>query len=133
MAANPAGCAEGQVTMIEAKFKLTKNGKCIGYMRIQREPVYRLRMLHEFRHPDSDGWVPAHILNLLPEADEIHPFVCRDCKDRDVYQGDSVRVRTILAGVFEATAGFASAIVVGGAVKCSMASVRKMELIEKEG
>jgi hypothetical protein len=77
--------------MTELRFKLKKDGKCVGYMRICLEPNHRLRMEQEFRHPWSAEWLPRNIADLLPEADSIHPFVRQDRNGQDVYEGDAIR------------------------------------------
>lgn len=66
--------------MTELKFKLKKDGKCVGYMWIKDGLIL-------YRKAGGTNWLARCVF----EWDSIHPFVCLDRHGKDVYEGDRLR------------------------------------------
>lgn len=79
--------------MIELKFKLKKDGKCVGYMRIVGGDV---EVRSPAGRPEFDwvtqyrlAWCGEHVTKEI-DFDSAHPFVFQDRNGKDVYEGDAV-------------------------------------------
>lgn len=74
--------------MTELRFKLKRDGKCVGYLYTKRH--FEQRYLELFScGPDGPtdkdlAWRPGE----HPLCDEMCPLVCQDRNGRDVYEGD---------------------------------------------
>lgn len=66
--------------MTEKRYKLTKDGKCVGYMRIADGYI-------SYRSVTGKNWLARCVF----EWDAIHDLVCQDRRGKDVYEGDKVR------------------------------------------
>jgi len=68
-------------------FKLTKDGKTVGYLRIKEGKVW-------WQYTEYDKLVNAcwyEVRTGKPiDFDTAHPFVCKDKNDKDVFGGDKV-------------------------------------------
>jgi hypothetical protein len=79
--------------VIEQLSKLKRAGRCIGYMRLRREPLYgdRIDQEYTYRLGEGEEWFPDNIRDLVEEADEICPLVCHDGHGKPVFERDKVR------------------------------------------
>jgi hypothetical protein len=69
-------------------FKLKKDGKTVGYMRLYGGPLGL-----SLRKEGDPDWQYDFFAPLRGcDADFIHPFVCRDRNGKDVFEGDRVNL-----------------------------------------
>ncbi len=79
--------------MTELLFKLKKEGRCIGYARFHKIDASGLALEFSWK-PQQDkareSWEQKHRFAF----DSIHPWVCKDRNNKDVFEGDRVRIKT---------------------------------------
>ena len=73
--------------MTELKFRLKKDGKCVGYMRVAPWGAAPMQVAWLDTADKSAQWSP--VCNIV--FDSLHDFVCLDRNGLEVYSGDLVK------------------------------------------
>lgn len=111
-------------------FKLKKDGKTVGYLKI--DPSSRFGVLWQKL---DDVWIEnIHCPDLYFKFDTAHLFVCPDKNGKDVFAGDEVKWKNPAGDEAEIEAVAKGGFLfwdVDGAVFCPADEVGDIELIEE--